>query len=465
MQNRARATPSDDGCPSGTEEDTRVGSRGRETGLDARALRRALEHGIEEGLSSRASPAGEDKPGETSPAKSGRAWRRTAKTLVGIAVVAVFGWIPLQALLQTSSVEAVVNSRVVTLRSPIDGEVVAGRTSLSDSGVIRRGAVVLRVVNPRAERARLDDLRRQLARLESELPAIKAKLAAARALEGDLTRQAAQFREWRIRQLEARIAELESLVAAAVARREEAAAAVERATSLVRSNSISTAELARLTRERTIAEQTEVGARRRLDATQIELKAAHAGTFLGDSYNDRPSSMQRQEELHQQVATLSAALDKADADIAWLRGEIAQEQVRYSTRSAAEIRLPVAGRLWEMMTSPGEDVRAGQPLLRVLDCSGAVVTANVTERVYNRLQVGSPARFVPAEGGPEFDGVISNLTGAAGAAANLAISPDSLGKEPYRVTVSIPQLARESADCKVGRTGRVIFAGEKAATP
>jgi multidrug resistance efflux pump len=117
------------------------------------------------------------------------------------------------------------------------------------------------------------------------------------------------------------------------------------------------------------------------------------------------------------------------------------------------------------MTAPGEDVRAGQPLLRLLDCSGAVVTANVTESVYNRLQLGSIAHFRPNDGGAELSGTIVNLTGSAGAAANLAISPDALSKEPYRVTVSIPDLNDAAQGCNVGRTGRVIFSGDRANTP
>ena len=82
------------------------------------------------------------------------------------------------------------------------------------------------------------------------------------------------------------------------------------------------------------------------------------------------------------------------------------------------------------MTSPGEDVRAGQPLLRVLDCSGAVVTANVTESVYNRLQAGAKARFRPADGGPDLDGTVLNLTGAAGAARTSPSIPARSAKSP-----------------------------------
>ena len=39
--------------------------------------------------------------------------------------------------------------------------------------------------------------------------------------------------------------------------------------------------------------------------------------------------------------------------------------------------------------------------------------------------------------------------------ANLAINPDTLSKEPYRVTVAPADAAAH--DCTVGRTGRVIF--------
>ena len=96
-------------------------------------------------------------------------------------------------------------------------------------------------------------------------------------------------------------------------------------------------------------------------------------------------------------------------------------------------------------------------MLKLLDCGGAVVTANVTETVYNRLKLGDPASFEPNDGGPAIKGEVVNLTGASGAPANLAINPDALNKEPYRVTVSLPAADTTGKDCAVGRTGRVVF--------
>ncbi|WP_404543424.1 HlyD family secretion protein [Bradyrhizobium sp. USDA 223] len=395
--------------------------------------------------------------------ESGRRWpylRRGAKVAIGLAIVAVFGWLPLRAIWENSSVEAVLNSRLVTLRTPIGGRVAAAQR-VTDQAKLEAGTVVLRVFNSRGDRTRLDDLRRQKSRLENERPSLAAKLASAQAAQKDLARQAALFRDGRVLQLEARIAEIQTSIEAAAARRDEASAAVERASSLAKSGNVSTVELARLTRELSVSQQTELGARKRLDAAKVELAAARNGSFLGDSYNDRPSSVQREEEMRQRAGDLEADLARTDTEIAWLANEIIVEEVRFADLTEANITTPVAGRVWEMMTSPGEDVQAGQPLLKVLDCSGAVITANVTESVYNRLQLGDHATFEPNDGGEPISGTVVNLTGAAGAPANLAINPDALSKEPYRVTVASRDAAARA--CTVGRTGRVVFARHETA--
>ena len=93
------------------------------------------------------------------------------------------------------------------------------------------------------------------------------------------------------------------------------------------------------------------------------------------------------------------------------------------------------------MTAPGETVVRGQELVRLLDCSGLVVTATVGEAAYNRLRVGQPARFRFRGESTDHEGRIIGLTGVATAPANLAIQPAALAKEPYRVTVAVPDWA------------------------
>ena len=108
-----------------------------------------------------------------------------------------------------------------------------------------------------------------------------------------------------------------------------------------------------------------------------------------------------------------------------------------------------------MLIAPGEYVSKGQDLLRVLDCSKPIVSANVDERVYDHLEVGSPATFRPLEGGETYHGSVVNLTGAAGASGNFAIPPLSLRKSPFYVTIAIDDMG--GAGCAISRTGTVTF--------
>ncbi len=395
-------------------------------------------------------------PPAAAPKVTSKTVGRIAKAAVGLAILAAFGWMPLRTLLQASSVEAIVNSRVVTVRAPIEGDVVSTSTDLAVTGVLAGNRELLRIVNVRADRSRLDDLEDRLGQLRIKREALDKKITATRQAYDALARDVARFTLGRIKQLEARSAQLESEVTAAKARSEVATAAAKRALALAPKGAVSAAEADRLTQEHTVAEQTEISNERALDATKTELEAARSGTFLGDGANDRPGSAQRRDDMLQRLNDLTADRTAADAEIALLKREVVAEAARYKSVSDVAISLPVAGRIWEVLTAPGEHVRVGQDLLKILDCSGAVVTANVTEAVYNRLTVGAPARFRPTDGGGDLKGVVTNLTGLAAAPANLAIIPSALDREAYRVTVRVPELA-SGESCAVGRTGRVIF--------
>ncbi|MGD0563316.1 MAG: HlyD family efflux transporter periplasmic adaptor subunit [Roseiarcus sp.] len=436
----------------------------RDAALDVRSMQSALVQAFEDEPPGRgeAAPApGEAKPAQEAQQPARRSLlsraspKRFVKAGVGIALLVTFGWMPLQTLLLASSVEAVVNSRIVTVRSPIDG-VVAAAPQEFKAWSAAKGAPVLRIRDDKADRGRLDDLRRQLGALEDQRPKLARQLQLAQANLDELTKQTQQFTEGRIRQLNARVAALGHDVVAAAARAEEADAALARANALVKSGTLSAAEVGRLRRDKIVADENEAGARQRLEEASVELAAANQGAFLGDSYNDRPSSAQRADEMRLRVGDLAADLQANDAALERARAAVADEETRYQIRSDVEIALPVSGRVWEVLTAPGEHVSRGQDLMRLLDCASAVITANVSESVYNRLQVGSPATFRPSTGGDSYAGSVVNLTGSAGAPANFAIIPSSLIKEAYHVTVAVPEIA-ESGECSVGRTGRVTF--------
>src|SRR4029453_5829582 len=98
-------------------------------------LRKELERPLpgEPELQPATKPSAEPEPGASPPSAKpprsagGSVWRwRFIKTALAVALVGIIGWGPLRTLLRPTSVEAVVNARLVTLKSPIAGEVSAG---------------------------------------------------------------------------------------------------------------------------------------------------------------------------------------------------------------------------------------------------------------------------------------------------------------------------------------------------
>jgi multidrug resistance efflux pump len=398
-------------------------------------------------------------PESVAPLAKPSAWqdnRRVWKAAAGLLLLAAVGWIPVRALLQSTSTEAVVNARLISLRAPIEGQVEPAEQAVNIGTWLVPGQGVLRIVNTRAERGRLDDLRRLVDQLENERVGIAQRIVELTSLRDDLANQVRIFQDGRLRQLTERAAEMKRELAAALINRDTAAKALARIQPMASSASVTEATLEKYTKDARVTAETHAAVEHRLAAIEVELQAAQRGTFIGDTYNDRPRSSQRGDEVAQRLGELTADLREREARIFTLRKELADETKRHADNSAAELVAPVASRVWEMLTAPGESVVRGQDLVRLLDCSGIVITATVGESVYNSLHIGQSAVFHLRGEQESHAGQIVGLTGVSAAPANLAIQPSALAKESYRVTVKLTDPS-QATECKIGRTGRVTF--------
>jgi multidrug resistance efflux pump len=384
--------------------------------------------------------------------------RRAAKSAAALVAVGLVVWMPAQRLFQTTSVEAIVNARTLTLRAPIDGTVSSVPTELAVGATFPSGTALLRITNSRADRTRFDDLRRLEERTKIETAGLKTRLDSVEQMHGEFVAQTQLFQRGRIAQLEARVEESKSNLAAANTRQQETAAVLERALELGVNGYQPKAVLQKVRRDDEIAKQDARAIEHRIKGIMVELESARSGSFLGDSYNDRPRSSQRADELQQHIIELSSQLAEKQSTLLQLQNEINVERDRLQLNSDASVLAPSSSTVWELLTASGEHVQRGQDLMRLLDCNAALVTAVVSEAVYNRLQIGSAASFRLRDGYVAMPGRVVNLTGVASAAANYAIAPSSLLKEQYRVAVEVPDLRNDGQGCNLGRTGQVVFA-------
>jgi multidrug resistance efflux pump len=424
----------------------------RLAGLDVRAQSALLQEAFQTpGPIEHEIPA--DMPSPKRGSLVSRYGWRGVKSALGLLVVVIAGVGPIQRLLEFSSIEAVVNARLISLRAPIDGRIEDFAPTIGTT--VPRGRLMLHISNSRADRARLDDLQRLIEQTEGERPAIVKRLARLREIYEQVTQQARAFQAGRIRELEERVLDLKAQVSATEASESEAASTLARTRTLAASGYQTNVAVERAERDAKVASHTQKSLNHRLFASEVELEAARRGEYVGDSYNDRPSSLQHADEISVRLAEAEADLSSRDERLSKLRAALDAETARYSEISNAVLASPIDGQVWEVLVAPGEEVRKGQDLMRLLDCSGAIVTVTVRESVFNELRIGDQAQFRYAGQPARYNGTVVRMSGIASPPDNLAIQPSGISHGGYRVAVSVPELA--SAQCGVGRTGTVVF--------
>jgi multidrug resistance efflux pump len=376
-------------------------------------------------------------------------WRRLGKLFFGAVLLAAGIVIFYQQLILRVSRDAVINARLTVIRAPIDGIATAAVTT--PGAAIKAGEAVGRIEDPLADDARLAQLQREASASELERDSLARRLTDLERSRSEAEAQAEAYRLGRVRQLELRIDEARANLAAAVAREADAKAVAGRGAALHARGfqSDEAHEKARHVQE--VEEQGVIAARKRLDTLGVELDAARSSTFLGDSYNDAPSSLQRARELALRITEIQTEFDEKKRKAEVLRSQLAAERERLAAHSKAVLAAPVEGQLWTIQAAPGEFVRKGQEILTVLDCATVIVTASVSERDYNELHLGDPARFRVSGTDRDYAGHIVKL----GSTTTFAIPFDP---GSHQIVVAVPKLSASPEDgCAVGRTGEVTF--------
>ena len=238
-----------------------------------------------------------------------------------------------------------------------------------------------------------------------------------------LVAQNKRYQSGRVETLEKQLGEIDAQIATAEAQHKEFEQALQRGRVLVAKGVVTQSYLDKAARDESAASQTISQLRARRNAAEIGLASARQGTFIMDGFNDTPQSAQRRLDVEVELADVQARLAGTTRELAAVRQDLTKEQQRDQELSTAVIRANISGRVWEVMTAPGEHVNAGQVLMRLLDCASAIVTASVSERTFQKLSVGQHATFKPTDGGQTVRGWVVGLSGLATVMSNDAIRP------------------------------------------
>ncbi|THV20971.1 HlyD family secretion protein [Peteryoungia ipomoeae] len=383
---------------------------------------------------------------------------RSVKIIAGLVIVFVSLFVIVREQTVGVSADAFINTRLTTVRAPIAGTLelvqrpLGARVNESDN--------LGTIVDPLVDNVRLADLQQQRMASKAELDRLTQEAAdLTRSIE-ELETRADNYRRERIEQLKAQIEGAEASSKAAEARLRYAQLSLNRSSRLS-DQGVRTGEA--LEQSQSLAEVAELdlaNAQETVRIARINLAAAERGIFLGDGYNDAPYSEQRISELAVSRDRLQSSAAAQDTVLQALDARIRAEQVRVNRLNSASLTANVSGLIWDYLAISGETVQRGQDVIRLVDCQSTIVTLSVTERVYNRITLGSSAQFRMNGSDRLLPGVITRVAGAGASTVyqNLAIAPSEQHLERFDVTLDVPALRQDaSLRCLIGRTGRVFF--------
>ncbi|MAQ38849.1 MULTISPECIES: HlyD family secretion protein [Thioclava] len=366
---------------------------------------------------------------------------KTFRPVIGIVLVAGALWVIVGEQMSGVSADAVVNAPVVTVRSSTAGKLSMPKRPLGAH--VDKGERLATVDDILSDTTRLEDLRMEQANAEANVARIKSDLAAKRTQRDAYSARTKLYRTHRIAEIETKL--------------KFARARLDRLQPNAQSSETSATKVAQ-----TAPAENGPVTQAREDVALLEnaLDAAKSGVYLGDGYNDAPSSEQRGALLDEEIASLEADLTEAETRVQTLDARRSKEQTRVNTLASSQVTSPANGIYWETQQADGVTVQRGDPIMSLVDCDVSLVTASVSEGVYNNLKVGDSATFKLAARDKIYDATIARLAGSGAARVyqHLAIAPSQKHLERYDVTLLVPDLKSDAdLDCPVGRTGRVFF--------
>jgi membrane fusion protein (multidrug efflux system) len=136
----------------------------------------------------------------------------------------------------------------------------------------------------------------------------------------------------------------------------------------------------------------------------------------------------------QQVAAIRSKAQSAQANAARLKAELDQAELNLQyTTIVAPVNGVVTGRTVEV----GQNVQAGQELMRVINLDDIWVTADFKETQLKHMKVGQPVTISVDTNGKDYKGHVQSVAGASGAVLSL-LPPENATGNYVKVVQRIP---------------------------
>lgn len=377
---------------------------------------------------------------------------RPVRVALIIALATFGGWSFAPYVMGDVSTRAAVNAPIIRLTAVVEGTV----PELPAVGSYFASPAQVAVVTPSEDTGDVAQFRADAELATASLTLAQRQLAELSAEEVRMGQRSQIFSTASARRLTADMRATGAAARACDAEKSAAQAALVRAEKLATTGFISGAGLDRARSAAALATSNCDAGSARLASFQAMRDAASKGVYLGDGYNDAPYAEQQRDRLMLQ----RQLLEKVIVDEGAKRTEALRRWAEANAR--AHFAAPAGTLVWAQMASPGAAVRAGEPVLDLIDCRRRFIEVALPERRAEAIRAGGKAevRLIGADDWQP--GRVGRIAGAAAQRSDtlFAAKTSSLPGDreiSIEVVLDTPAHATPERRCDVGRLAEVRF--------
>jgi multidrug resistance efflux pump len=428
----------------------------------------------------------------------------------------------LNRVTSVTATKAFVNGKIITVTSPIDGQVQA-KTKLDSGMPVTMKQLLLKVKEPVAKSDSLQTLKVDLVAEKAKLEAVEAKSKELAQLNQftqpnlnypsqnlkPLEEESNKAQEVALSQINSDTAQIPDKVAVRLAEQnvkqseielkvaqnhaKVAQSKYEKFRYLANQGAISTFSVEEVLNNWKVSLEQVEAAKVRLETANVHLtererlqRVASQSNFKEVSIktssqkaipeNLNPENLNREnlnrENLNPELAEFQRRKTELQVSIEAKEKAITELEKSSKKQKDYQILASSKGTLWEVMVQDGEQIRSGQPLLKQLNCQKLWVDAFVNLDDLKRIQIGSPAQVEIYTNNLKLNGKVktirSSLSGEPKLGQDVAVNPpDTKNQQLAQVRIELQnsqelgQSLQNSAQfCQVGQIAKVNIGQE-----
>ncbi|MFC3712160.1 HlyD family efflux transporter periplasmic adaptor subunit [Sphingoaurantiacus capsulatus] len=382
----------------------------------------------------------------------GIARSRPVRVALIISLATFGGWSFAPYVMGDVSTRAAVNAPIIRLTAVVEGTV----PELPAVGSYYAAPARLSIVTPSHDTGDVAQFKADAELATAALALAERQLAELSSEEVRLAGRAQVFSTASARRLNAEIRATGASASACDSEKSASQAALVRAEKLMASGFMTAAGLERARSAAAMAAGSCDAEKARLGSFQAMREAAARGVYIGDGYNDAPYAEQQRDRLMLQRQQLEQIVSEQTAK----RTEALRRWAEANAR--AHFAAPPGTLVWSQLASPGAAVRAGEPVLDLVDCRRRFVEVALPERRAEAIRPGNKAevRLIGSDGWQS--GRVARVAGAAAQRSDtlFAAKTSSLPSDreiSVEVTLDTPAHGSPERRCDVGRLAEVRF--------